>query len=219
MSNERGFSAPAPGALTPATDKTTVPLADGPLGTAGSSTSPSPRDHVHPRTNWSAPDHGLLTWTFDPAAAGVGITIVGGTLYLARVHLPVAGSVTNIVCRVSVGGGTLTAGRCFGALYTAAGALIGVTADQSGSWNSTGTKTMALAGGPFAQAAADYYVGLWWNGTTSPTFSGGTTSGGASAGLSAPNLRFATADTGLTTTAPANFGAQVTAGSIWLGLS
>jgi len=88
---------------------------------------------------------------------------------------------------------------------------------------------MPFAGGAYAAAAGNYYVGFWWNGVTPPTvLSGvaayaGVAQGALNAGLAAPNLRQGTtADVGLTVAAPNPFGAQTAAAanvSYWVGLS
>ncbi len=116
------------------------------------------------------------------------------------------------------------------ALYSAAGALLKSTADQAANWTTlTGLITMPFAGGAYAAAAGNYYVGFWWNGVTPPTvLSGvaayaGVAQGALNAGLAAPNLRQGTtADVGLTVAAPNPFGAQTAAAanvSYWVGLS
>ncbi|WP_282204529.1 hypothetical protein [Kitasatospora fiedleri] len=86
-------------------DSTTVPKKIGTPAAAGSSTLASPADHIHPRAYWAPEDHGLITWTQDPATCAGG-TILGaaGTLNVARVHLPVAATVTNVVLFVSTAG-------------------------------------------------------------------------------------------------------------------
>lgn len=176
-------------------------------------------DDVISAYEWDPADHNFLAWTVDPGVLPATSSALSsaGTLHLVRLHVPTAISVTNIVIYVSVAGSTLTAGQCFAALYTAAGARVAVTADQATAWASTGVKTMALASGPFSLTAGDHYVGMWFNGTTGPTLARSAGLGAAitNIGLSAPNLRCATADTGLTTAAPATLGAQTAAGILW----
>lgn len=205
------------------TDTSTVPIADSAAATAGGSLLGAPRDHAHPRVAWTATDHGFLTWSILLEAASTSTALAtAGTVYLTRVHLPVASSVTNIVGYVGTAGNTLTAGQCFAALYSAAGAKLDQTADQASAWGSTGLKTMALAGGAASRPAGDYYIAVWFNGTTGPAFARGSGLAAAlvNANLSAPNLRFASADTGVTTTGPSNLGGQtVISLSYWFGLS
>jgi hypothetical protein len=159
--------------------------------------------HVHPVYAWGASDYGLITMAFDPAVAVNNATALAtaGTLYVIRLHLPVAQNITNIVIYLSAAGGTLTTGQCFAALYQG-GSKLGVTADQASAWGSTGLKTMAISGGAVAAAAGDVYVGLWFNGTTGPASLRGLILNAVNLGLAASASRFGTADTGLTTTAP-----------------
>lgn len=173
-------------------------------------------------SEWNPTDHNLLAWTFDPGLPNSGAGVTSGTLQIVRLHLRTAASVTNILMHVQTAGITLTAGQSFAALYTAAGVKVAVTADQAAAWVSTGVKTMALAGGPYALAAGDYYVAVWSVGATPPQFMrmAGTSSGLTNVGLSAPNFRAATADAGLTTTAPDPIGAQTAnSANFWAALS
>lgn len=167
-------------------------------------------------------DHGFLTWSYDPALAAAG-TIIGngGTLYVVKLKLAQAATVTNIVMEVSTAGATLTAGQNFAALYSAAKALLAVTADQTTPWQSTGLKTMALAQAQAVPAGTVY--ACWWTvGSTLPTFTRGTALNAVqpNAGLSAANSRYSTADGSLTTTAPATIGTQTAASAAyWVALS
>lgn len=169
---------------------------------------------------WAPADNGHLAWSFDPGVMGAGGTLAptAGRLEFVAVKLAAPATVTSIVMYVTVAGATLTAGRNFAALFSPAGALIGQTADQSTAWTSTTTKTMALAGGPYALAAGTYRVGFWYTGTTAPTFLRASAFGSpqlANLGLSSPNLRVGFADTGLTTTAPATMGTQTGDSTAW----
>lgn len=173
---------------------------------------------------WQAPDRGLLAQNCPYELTGGGNTAVAtaGRLEFAKVRLPMAASVTNVVMNVQTVGVTLTAGQNFAALFSPAGALIGQTADQAAAWVSTGTKAMALAGGPYTCAAGNYFVGFWYNGTTAPAMLRMASIGSAalSFGTASPNLLFGTADTGLTTTAPANMAAQTASTTpFWVALS
>lgn len=171
--------------------------------TAGTSTSVTREDHVHPRHDWQAADHGFIAWTYDGSVAGASSTplTTAGTLYVMKLHVPVAASVTNIITYLTTAGIVLTSGQCFAALYQN-GTLLGTTADQATNWASTGSKIMAISGGPVAVGAGDVQVALWFNGTTgpAPVRSNGTSL--ANLGLTAAAARFATANTGVTTTAP-----------------
>jgi hypothetical protein len=165
-----------------------------------------------------AADRGYLAWTA-PIYAMAGGTVIptAGLLNLHRIRRVPAGSVTSIITYVTAVGVTLTAGQCFAALYTAAGALVAQTADQATPWVSTGLKTMTLAGGPYPITAGDYYIGTWFNGSTGPSLvrSGTVNFGLTNAGLSAPNFESASANASITTTAPPTLGTQTAAVYEW----
>jgi hypothetical protein len=168
--------------------------------------------------DWGASDHGLLTWSGEPAAFGSSTAPTpAGTITFAKVFLPSAQTVTNVLLYAVAGGSVLTSGQCFAALYTAAGSLVAQTADQAASWASAGLKTMALAGGAQPLAAGGYTVAWWYNGTTSPAWArgGNQAAGFINIGLASPSLRFGTADTGRTTTAPGTLGAQTASSTAW----
>lgn len=120
--------------------------------------------------------YGYLGWTYDPAITSGGAVLgASGTITLCKIPWPVTQTVTNIVVCLNAGG-TLTAGQNFAAIIDSTGARLGVTADQSGVWNSAGTtpKTMAVSGGPVsvpgAGASGFVYGALLWNGSVSPQF-------------------------------------------------
>lgn len=162
-------------------------------------------------------DIGYLAWSM-PANQITGTTTMAtaGRLELVRVLRVPAGTITNIIIHVATAGSSLTSGQCFAALYTAAGARVGVTADQAVAWATSGRKVMALTA-PYAHTGGDLYAGWWYNGTTGPTLirMSGTISAMINGDLSAPNLLYATADTSLTTTAPDPFGAQTGGAVAW----
>lgn len=197
---------------------TTVPATDNPnAATAGTSGNIARSDHSHPRYSPEATDFSYVGWTQDPFnfTSTTQIT-ASGTLQVCQVRIPVAATVTNIIMRVTTGGGTLTSGQSFAALYDPNKSLLSVTADQSTAWTSVGLKTMALS---VAQsvAAGIYYVAFWSVGTTMPIFQSGASTTMVNAGLSGATSRFAIADTGLTTTAPPTMGA-FTATSLAYGI-
>ena len=172
---------------------------------------------------WLPADRGLIA--HNNSIEDFGGTVTPGTagrIEGAKIKLPSAAVVTNIVMSCQTAGSTLTAGQCFAALYTPAGALVAQTADQAGSWASSGIKTMALAAGPFTLAAGNYNVCFWYNGTTSPTWLRGGSIGSPALnlGTAAPAFMWFTADTGLTTTAPGTLGTETaSASAYWVALS
>lgn len=172
-------------------------------------------------------DAGFVGWTFDSSdAQSATVMPTAGLLTFTRIKIPAAVSnVTNIVMHIATGGTTLTAGQCFAALYNGSGAIFGagaITADQSTAWGSGGLKVMPLTV-PQAVAGPYVYVGWFANTTgTMPSFTRALNSSTAitNAGLSAPTLRYGTADAGLTTAPPNNIGTQTGGATAWwVGLS
>ncbi len=199
-------------------DNTTLPLADAIVATPGNSAKASPQDHQHPRSYWNPSDQNLVTWTMDVMTATANsILPAQGTLYVVRVHVPVAATVRNVLAAITSAGSGLRSGQCFaGVWHASGGARAGVTADQAANWSTTGVKTMALTGS-VNLTAGDYYIGLYANGTTLPNFARGNNQIGgafANAGMTA-NFRVATAGTGLTTTPPASLGPLVSSNTAW----
>lgn len=153
----------------------------------------------------SPADHNLMGWTFPPdMVQGGTILPTAGLSYVVRVRAQTA-LITNLHLHLTAGGAALT--NAFMTLHTDAGVLVGagaVSADQSAAWQSGGYKTVTLTT-PQAVTPGNWYRVRFWVGaaTTLPTLSRGVNSSAAiaNAGLAAPNLRFATADAGLTTAA------------------
>jgi hypothetical protein len=115
----------------------------------------------------------LLTWAYDPAATvNNALLPAAATLMLVRMPLTRAISLTNLIFAVAiVATGTLT--NSYVAAFTSAGTIIGQSADQSSVWQSggsTGTKTVALAGGPYTVtplSSNDFFWGAFYCGTAS----------------------------------------------------
>lgn len=173
-------------------------------------------------------DHGLIGWTFDPAVGvqnnGVALT-PAGTLNVARIRL-LSSVLTNVHFHLTVGGSVLTASQCYAAVFNDAGALIGANAitaslhsTGANGWGDGGFKTHPLVTPQAVTAGAWYKIVWWYNGTTGPTMSRASNSGSAivNGNLSASTARFATANTGITTsgTLPGTLGAQSGGSTAW----
>jgi hypothetical protein len=169
-------------------------------------------------TGPSPSDYGYAAWSGDPNSATVAGTggggIPGGTLTLRRLSIPGVLSITNLFFNIDVGGTVLTANQCFAGVWDQNGALIGMTADQSGVWNGTGLITMPLAanaalvlpGPPFIVDTPYIYFGYWFNGTTAPFLTRGGFSNvnmmnGPAASVPVTRASLITGNTGLTTVA------------------
>ena len=177
-------------------------------------------------------DYGFQGWTFDPVLVQGGSVIApAGTSFVARIRAT-GFLATNIHFHTTAGGSALTSGQCYVTLHNDAGVLLGagaVSGDLSGSgaggFGGGGYKTIPLVT-PQALTPGNWYrVRYWFNGTTGPTFSRALSSSTAILNASGPSstvLRYATADTGLTTLAlaPTTIGTQ-TGGAVahWVAIS
>jgi hypothetical protein len=193
-------------------------------GSAGTLATVPHSDHAHPNVLWVQLDYGAVAWTDDPTTLNGQTTTspVAGTVYLVKLMVPVACTVTSIWLHVVTAGVGLTSGQCLAGLYSSAGALLQTSTDQSGTWNSTATKQMTISSQ--ALPAGFCYVAQMQNFATSGArFHAG--SNGIAAinfNLSAPNSRFATdsTNTGRTTSLPATLGTLAASNNaLWAALS
>lgn len=193
-------------------------------GSAGALATIPHSDHAHPNPLWTQLDYGVFAWTDDPTTLN-GQTLtspVAGTVYLCKLMVPAACTVTSIWLHVVTAGVGLTSGQCFAALYSGAGALLQTSADQATAWGTTGTKQMTISSQ--ALTAGTCYVAQFQNFATSGArFHAG--SNGVAAinfNLSAANSRFATdsTNTDRTTSMPATLGTlAASSNALWTALS
>ena len=145
-------------------------------------------------------DHGLAGWAYDPAHAVATIVLTGGTLYLAKVAVPAAVTVTKIYWHVGVVGVSATAGQNHVGLYNTSGTRLATTGVDS-DVTSTGLKTTTISGTALT-AGQTVWVGVLFNAVTPPALACTSLLVGAAglvnAGLAASAYRFATNGTGLT---------------------
>lgn len=210
-----------PVATTPAAIGSTAAVAlSGTAASVGSAATAARSDHVHPRNDWAASDTGWSSWTFDPVAAVSTYTMVGsGTVHVAKVHVPVAGNISNVILQLSGTTPTLLT-NTFCGIYQG-GTLLATSADQSAGWMaSANLKTVALVGAPIAVAAGDIYV-AWVTTCTGvfPTITRGAGQASIQGGLAAAASRFGTANTGQTTL-PGTLGTiAAVSNSFWAAVS
>jgi hypothetical protein len=170
-------------------------------------------------------DHNLNGWTYDPAASVFGTLAqaTAGLVRVARVKImtPV---LTNIHFHLTAGGTGLTAGQCFAAAYNDAGALLGpgaVTASLHGTgangWGDGGFKTHPLNTPMGVTPGAWHRIAWWFNGTTGATFSRASNNGSAivNCNQTAGQAQYATANAGVTTTAPGNLSGYAGDSTAW----
>lgn len=166
-------------------------------------------------------DIGYLCESFDCLMANTAVTLVSGTIQLVRIDIRNPQTITNIIASVSTAGSSLTSGQNFAGLYNSSGSRVGVTADQTTTWGSTGVKTMALTA-PYAAAAGIYYVALLSNGTTPPLFDSKSNQGAAliNGAATAATSRFATNTSGTSLPTSLTLSSNVASNkALWVALS
>jgi hypothetical protein len=146
-------------------------------------------------------NHGLIAWTYEPAACVSSSLLTNGTVYLSAVFVNKAASVTKIYWHVGAAGNTPISNQNKVGLYNSSGTLLQSTVVDS-DVSSTGLKTTTITS-QAVTVGAFYWVGFVFNASTAPTLAraGGLTGAGdlSSVGLSAAALRFATNGTSQTT--------------------
>jgi hypothetical protein len=193
------------GIANAATAPTSNPSGGGVLySSSGAPTWRDPNGNVWslqpPNRNYPS-DQNLIGWTYEPQLAnGSASALTAGVMLLSRVLLKTAATITNIIVNITTAavGNTNT----YVALFDFTGTQRGVSADQSTSFQSTGTKTVALTT-PYAAAQGSYWVALLVGAaSTLPQFSASTSStvpaSLANLGLTASTARWATNGSGLT---------------------
>lgn len=183
-------------------DGTAADLVAAGAAAAGATGKAADGGHAHPDNNFTPSDLGLLAWTYDIGVAASASTPTTNVVNLIRINIRQAISVTNVILAVATAGSGLTSGQNFAGLYNSSGTLIGTSADQTAAWGSTGLKTAALGGGPFALTAGTFvWVAFVSNtGTSTPNFcrSGAVPAAVMNAGFAAASARWATNGTATT---------------------
>ena len=163
----------------------------------------------------------LLGWNYDSEAAAGTFLHVSGTLYMHKIYIPAAATISNILIGVTTGGSTLTAGQNLVGLYNAAGSRVAVSTDQSAAWATSGAKSCALTAA-YAAAVGVYWVGVLSVGTTPITAAVSNGFRAAyEAGVSGATLRHGANATGQTSM-PASVTLASngsTSASTWVGLN
>jgi hypothetical protein len=137
------------------------------------------------------------------AASTTSAALTAGIVYLVRLYVHDARTLSRVGFNIVAGATTPTTGQCLAGIYDAAGNLIGSSADQSAVWTSTGSKNMTVtAVTSLAVEPAYFYAGILFNGTTGPTVSRSAGLGTfLQTGGSGTNYgRYGTAQTALPTT-------------------
>lgn len=157
--------------------------------------------------------HGLKVWNFDPClSSGNQRAATAGTLVVFSVWVPKAMTITNLHTIFTAVG----SGNTYMALYSGAGALLSQSPATNSASGSAGIRTFVL-NTPQAVTAGRHYIALWAT-STSPSFmrtTGGFGTYDVNVNLAAGTFRCATANTGLTTTAPSTIGTMTAMTELW----
>lgn len=145
-------------------------------------------------------DFGFLAWAYDPTVTINQTATVNGTLYLARLILRSAQTISTLWTSIAQGATTPTANQNFLGLYDASGVRQAVTAAGAidAATASTGPLSQAVVT-PFAAPAGKYWLAALFNAATPCQLA--RASGFQStpnAGTSGASLRWAVNGTGLT---------------------
>lgn len=175
-------------------------------------------------TNETTPaNHGFKAWSMDPAyVVNNQIVPASGTLQVVRLYNQSTSAISlsaTYVFMVTVGATLTNVG--FG-IWDSTGFQLqsqnNVNGATTAAFTATpGIKVMTYGGtSPTIQAKSSFYVGFYFQGTTMPTLArAGGTAGVNNANLTTANSRFATANTGLTTTPPTNLGTFTAGANAW----
>jgi hypothetical protein len=169
---------------------------------------------------WSPADHGLTAWSGDPAMATSTATITNGTVYLARLNIRAATTISKIWWDHTTAPTTPTAGQNFAGIYSSAGTLL---ASASIDANTTsGLQNVSIT--PQVVGAGFIWAAFVFNAATPPVLMrfGGQTAAANVVNLSAATYRWAVNGTGATalasTITPAS-NSQTGVSAIWAAAS
>lgn len=163
-------------------------------GSIGCSSAGGKAAQAGPPPVWQPADQGLITWNYDPSAAGTTwnpTARTNGCLFLTAVLLRSPATLTHVLYGLSGAQPSgLTPGRNRIGLYSATGALLAQTADQTPIWSDPARQKVNEVPWttPRHAAAGRYYVAFLYNGVTSglnfkASGAGPTANAGAPPGL------------------------------------
>jgi hypothetical protein len=175
-------------------------------------------DHIHPAAEWVPADSNLLLATWDPATTPSTGILAAGTLYLVKLNIRYALTITYLWWQVSSAGTGTSAGSYTG-LYSSSGALLTGSADLVTPMTTQEAAKCALTTPQALTAGQSVWAALLVNlQTTQPTMGQGLGNNGllANAGItSAAAYRFATNSPAATTVASGSNGGEISAIASW----
>lgn len=154
---------------------------------------------------WAPTDQGYRTWSIDPAFWALNSTsLVLGTLYLVELVVP-PGTLTGVAFR-SATGGTLT--NFYASVFDSGAVRLGQSANIATTVQATGDVRVALTAPLTFSTRTIIRVGLQSAGSAQCAIGRAGSSDSSNTGLSTSTARFASANTGLTTTVPSSHGSM-----------
>jgi hypothetical protein len=169
------------------------------VSSKGEITAPNSTGAVFPPGEMQPVDHGFQEWAFDPVISASGALAANGSVYLSRLPVRKAMTITSLWWSVVTSGASPVAGQNWVGLYDSTGTRL-VQAGVDASISSTGPKQTTVTA--TALSPGYVWVAFLFNGATAPTLARGSTfETTPNAGLATAALRFALNGTGRTTLA------------------
>jgi hypothetical protein len=149
---------------------------------------------------WVPSDHGMISWSGDPSNATTNSTPANGSIYLVRLNLRYATTITKVWWCHTSAPNTPTSGQNFAGLYSSAGTLMSSANIDAKTGN--GPQSATLDAAQAVSAGSFVWAAFMFNATTPPTLlkHGGNTASGNIINLLATTARWAVngTTTGLT---------------------
>lgn len=145
------------------TSGTTVTVDGQPVATLDIDTTPVNQ------TDDTSMVHSTIAMNFQPFSVNSQTAPTSGAIYLSKLYVRSAATVTNIIYCIGAVGAGLVAGQNFVGLYNLSGTLLGVSADQSTNWASAASLTAARITPlvtPVDITPGVYFAAFLSNGTT-----------------------------------------------------
>lgn len=153
-----------------------------------------------PALPWRPADNGLLVANGDPFAAANTFLLIAGTLYLCRLAIRQAVTISSLWWGVQTAGAGAST-QSFTGLYNSSGTLLTGSSDIGTSMTATGGKQLTLTTPQAITAGTSVWAAIMTNlATTQPTLYRGVASNGGfiDLGQTTANYRFATNGAALT---------------------
>jgi len=149
---------------------------------------------------WAPQDNALQVANDDPWASQSTFTLIAGTLYLLKVKVPFAITISNLRFMSNGAAGAGASTGSFAGVFTPAGLRQAVSADQGANFTNSFVPITVPLPAPLLISPPFIWVAVLSNlATTQPTFASGSGNGNfTNCNLSAASYRFCVNGTGLT---------------------